>query len=170
MKTKRLTLLALLTALALVLSYVESLLPPLTAVPGIKPGLGNLSVLLALTGVLSLAKGYGLPRYSEAWDNEVQQVHAALEKSQAAVDSEDPWDHTAAYAFLDEVHCGLLYGVPDGMGIQFDENSYLEDAANPVYARYVFTSAGSNTAARLTADGWSVLYESEKCVLYERTR
>ena len=39
MKTKRLTLLALLTALALVLSYVESLLPPLTAVPGIKPGL-----------------------------------------------------------------------------------------------------------------------------------
>ena len=128
------------------------------------------SVLLALTGVLSLAKGYGLPRYSEVWDNEVQQVQAALEKSQAAVDSEDPWDHTAAYAFLDEVHCGLLYGVPDGMGIQFDENSYLEDAANPVYARYVFTSAGSNTAARLTADGWSVLYESEKCVLYERTR
>ena len=49
MKTKRLTLLALLTALALVLSYVESLLPPLTAVPGIKPGLGNLSVLLALS-------------------------------------------------------------------------------------------------------------------------
>ena len=128
------------------------------------------SVLLALTGVLSLAKGYGLPRYSEVWDNEVQQVQAALEKSQAAVDSEDPWDHTAAYAFLDEVHCGLLYGVPDGMGIQFDENSYLEDAANPVYARYVFTSAGSNTAARLTADGWSVLYESEKCVLYEHTR
>ena len=128
------------------------------------------SVLLALTGVLSLAKGYGLPRYSEVWDNEVQQVQAALEKSQAAVDSEDPWDHTAAYAFLDEVHCGLLYGVPDGMGIQFDENSYLEDAANPVYARYVFTSAGSNTAARLTADGWSVLYESEKCVLYERAR
>ena len=100
----------------------------------------------------------------------MQQVQAALEKSQAAVNSEDPWDHTAAYAFLDEVHCGLLYGVPDGMGIQFDENSYLEDAANPVYARYVFTSAGSNTAARLTADGWSVLYESEKCVLYERTR
>ena len=63
-----------------------------------------------------------------------------------------------------------VYGVPDGMGIQFDENSYLEDAANPVYARYVFTSAGSNTAARLTADGWSVLYESEKCMLYERTR
>lgn len=49
------------------------------------------SVLLALTGVLSLAKGYGLPRYSEVWDNEVQQVQAALEKSQAAVDSEDPW-------------------------------------------------------------------------------
>ena len=51
MKTKRLTLLALLTALALVLSYVESLLPPLTAVPGIKPGLGNLSVQLALYGL-----------------------------------------------------------------------------------------------------------------------
>lgn len=33
MKTKRLTLLALLTALALVLSYVESLLPPLQPYP-----------------------------------------------------------------------------------------------------------------------------------------
>lgn len=51
MKTKKLTTLALLCALALVLSYVESLLPPLTAVPGIKIGLGNIAVVLALYGI-----------------------------------------------------------------------------------------------------------------------
>lgn len=51
MNTKKLTTLSLLCALALVLSYVESLLPPLTAVPGIKIGLGNIAVVLTLYGV-----------------------------------------------------------------------------------------------------------------------
>lgn len=126
------------------------------------------SVVLALAGVFSLAKGYDLPRYSAAWDAEVQSVQAALEESQTAVDSADPWDRTAAYAFGDDVHCGLLYGVPDGMGIQFDEADYLADAANPVYARYVFTAADSDTARRLETDGWTILYQSDKCVIYER--
>ena len=36
MKTKKLTTLGLSVALALILSYVESLLPPLVAVPGVK--------------------------------------------------------------------------------------------------------------------------------------
>lgn len=126
------------------------------------------SVLFAAMGVLALAKGSGLPRYNEVWATEVRQVETTLRESQAEVASTDPWDRTAAYAFGDDVHCGLLYGVPDGMGIQFDEAAYLADAANPVYARYVFTAAGSATAARLTADGWTVLYQSEKCVIYER--
>ena len=126
------------------------------------------SVVLALVGVFSLAKGYDLPRYNAAWDAEVQNVQAALAQSQAAVTSDDPWDRTAAYAFGDPVHCGLLYGVPDGMGIQFDEAGYLADPDNPVYARYVFTSADSATARRLETDGWTVLYESDKCVIYER--
>jgi len=47
--TKKLTFLSLCTAFALILSYVESLLPPLyAAVPGIKPGLANLAVLFIL--------------------------------------------------------------------------------------------------------------------------
>lgn len=45
--TKRLTLLALLTAAALVLGYVEHLIP-LTAIPGIKLGLANTVLLYAL--------------------------------------------------------------------------------------------------------------------------
>ena len=126
------------------------------------------SAVLALVGVLGLAKGDDLPRYNAVWDTEVQNVQAALEASQAAVTSDDPWDYTAAYAFGDPVHCGLLYGVPDGMGIQFDEADYLADPANPVYARYVFTSADSATAQRLAGDGRTVLYQSEKCVIYER--
>ena len=75
---------------------------------------------------------------------------------------------TVAYAFGDPVHCGLLYGVPDGMGIQFDEAAYLTDPAHEIHSRYVLTAADTPTAARLQADGWTVLYESDRGVLYER--
>ena len=47
MKTKKLTLLALLTAVALILSYVESFIPSL-GVPGVKIGLANIAVIFAL--------------------------------------------------------------------------------------------------------------------------
>lgn len=47
-KTKRLTLLSLLVAIAMILSYIESLVPPLVAVPGIKLGLSNIATLLTL--------------------------------------------------------------------------------------------------------------------------
>ena len=48
MKTKKLTTLGLSVALALILSYVESLLPPLVAVPGVKVGLPNVVILFLL--------------------------------------------------------------------------------------------------------------------------
>ena len=47
MKTKKLTLLAMLTAAAMILSYVESLLPSI-GVPGVKMGLANIAVIFAL--------------------------------------------------------------------------------------------------------------------------
>lgn len=47
MKTKRLTTLALLTAGAMILSYVESMLPSL-GIPGVKMGLANIAVIFAL--------------------------------------------------------------------------------------------------------------------------
>ena len=109
-----------------------------------------------------------MPRYSAEWDAAVQQIEAALTESRSAVTSADPWDSTVAYAFGDPVHCGLLYGVPDGMGIQFDEAAYLTDPAHEIYSRYVLTAADTPTAARLQADGWTVLYESDRGVLYER--
>ena len=46
-KTKRLVLLAMLTAVAMILSYVESLLP-LVGIPGVKMGLANIAVIFAL--------------------------------------------------------------------------------------------------------------------------
>ena len=48
MDTKKLTRCALLIALAMVLSWVESLIPLSTAVPGMKVGLTNLVVIFAL--------------------------------------------------------------------------------------------------------------------------
>ena len=48
MKTKKLTLYALLVALALILSYLESLVPMSFAVPGIKMGLPNIVIVFAI--------------------------------------------------------------------------------------------------------------------------
>lgn len=48
-RIKRITLLALCTSVALLLSYVEMLIPPIfTGVPGIKMGLPNIAIILAL--------------------------------------------------------------------------------------------------------------------------
>ncbi len=48
-KTKKITLLGLLSALAMVLSYIEMLLPPIvTAIPGIKVGLPNIVIVFLL--------------------------------------------------------------------------------------------------------------------------
>lgn len=48
-KTKRLAMLGILTATAMILSYVEVLIPPIySAIPGIKLGLANIAVIFAL--------------------------------------------------------------------------------------------------------------------------
>lgn len=48
MKTKKITYIALLSAVALIFGYIESLLPVFIAVPGIKLGLSNIVILFAL--------------------------------------------------------------------------------------------------------------------------
>jgi len=48
MKTKRLTLLSMAIAIAMILSYIESLIPPLMAVPGMKMGLPNILIVFIL--------------------------------------------------------------------------------------------------------------------------
>lgn len=48
MKTKRITFLAMLVAISMVLSYLESLLPQIYIVPGIKLGLANIPVMFAV--------------------------------------------------------------------------------------------------------------------------
>lgn len=48
MKTKKLATAAVLTATAMMLSYVESLIPAFVAVPGIKIGLANIVTVFAL--------------------------------------------------------------------------------------------------------------------------
>ena len=57
MKLRKLTLTAVLTAAALVMFVLESQLPPLTAIPGIKPGLSNIFTLFAMQ---ALGPGWAL--------------------------------------------------------------------------------------------------------------
>ena len=47
MKTKKLTTMAMLTAVAMILSYVEAMLPSI-GIPGVKMGLANIAVVFAL--------------------------------------------------------------------------------------------------------------------------
>ena len=46
--TKRLATLSILISVAMILSYVESLIPPFVAVPGVKLGLSNIATVFAL--------------------------------------------------------------------------------------------------------------------------
>lgn len=48
MNTKKTAYLGLFAALAIILGYVETLIPVFAGIPGIKPGLANLSVLFIL--------------------------------------------------------------------------------------------------------------------------
>ena len=48
MNVKKLTALSVSVALSLVLSYIESLIPPLVAVPGVKIGLANIVTVFLL--------------------------------------------------------------------------------------------------------------------------
>ena len=48
MNTKKLTTLSLSVALAMLLSFIESQIPPLLAVPGIKIGLSNIVTVFLL--------------------------------------------------------------------------------------------------------------------------
>ena len=48
MNTKKLTTLAITVTLAMALSFLESQIPPLVAVPGVKLGLANIAVIFAL--------------------------------------------------------------------------------------------------------------------------
>ena len=57
MKLRKLTLTAVWAAAALVMFVLESQLPPLTAIPGIKPGLSNIFTLFAM---LALVPGWAL--------------------------------------------------------------------------------------------------------------
>ena len=47
-KNKRLTTLALTITFAMILSYIESKIPPFVAIPGIKVGLANIAVIFTL--------------------------------------------------------------------------------------------------------------------------
>lgn len=48
MKTQKLTVMALTTAIALVMSFIESQIPAFVAVPGVKMGLANIAIVYAL--------------------------------------------------------------------------------------------------------------------------
>ena len=48
MKTKKIAFPGIFISFAMILSYLESLLPPLTAIPGVKIGLANIAVIIVL--------------------------------------------------------------------------------------------------------------------------
>ena len=56
-RARKTALFGMLAALALALSYLESLLPPLLPVPGIKPGFSNIATMFAVS---TLGGTYGL--------------------------------------------------------------------------------------------------------------
>lgn len=137
-----------------------------------RPAAGTTAGIAVLTaaGVIALTAsgGFGMPGYREPIAEELAVLESALVESQAQLDSADPWDHTIAYSFLDDVPVGMLYATPDGMGIQFDENTCLENPDQEIYSRYIMTAAGSAVEQRLQREGWTLLHQGTYCTVYER--
>ena len=138
-----------------------------------RPAAGTAAAIAALSavGIIALTAngGFGMPSYRENIAVEVEALQTALIQSQQAVDSTDPWDHTIAYSFGDNAHVGMLYAAPDGMGLQFDEATYLLDTGHTIHARYMMTGTGSAVEQRLLAEGWTLLYQGTYCTVYERS-
>src|SRR5699024_1198422 len=136
------------------------------------PAVGTAAGAAALThaGYLGLAAngGYDVRVRHEVVAGESAALQAVLAASQAEVPDEDPWEHTVAYSFGDGAHVGMLYAVPDGMGLQFDEAAYLEDEEHAIQSRYMMTSSGSAVEQRLLEEGWTLLYQGQYCTVYER--
>ena len=61
-RTQRLTMAAMLASAALMISYAEHLIPPVTAIPGIKPGFANVAVTAAFALSPSAAFGVSFVR------------------------------------------------------------------------------------------------------------
>ena len=138
--------------------------------PRAAAGTAGLTAVLAAAGVLAMTAngGFGVPVYHEAIDAELTALHSALETSQQAVESQDPWDRTIAYSFGDDAHVGMLYAAPDGMGLQFDEAAWLLDPGHEIRSRYMMTGAGSEVEQRLLDEGWTLLFQGDYATVYER--
>lgn len=128
------------------------------------------AVALTAAGVLALTAngGFGVPSYRADIAAEVEALHAVLAEGRQAATGEDPWEQTLAYSFGDSAHVGMLYAAPDGMGLQFDEAAYLADDSHSIQSRYVMTSSGSEVETRLLREGWSLVFQGEYCIVYQR--
>lgn len=143
--------------------------PPLTAAAA-----PVLLAVLSVAGIrMTTARGdsdtstFTMPVYNAGLSQEVADLQTALTESQARLTSDDPWDHVCAYALGGGSHFGMLYAVPDGMGLQFDEDTYLLDPANEIHSRYIMANTDSDVAQYLEENGWALLYEGTSAAVYE---
>lgn len=134
---------------------------------GLAVGIGVLTVV----GMIELAPldTYAIPSYNENMAQEIVLLQNVLQESEASDNRNNPWDHTLAYSLELGSYTGILYAVPEGMGIQFDTEDYLSCMTNEIYSRYIMTISDGLVERRLIDEGWSLLYEGGKCVVYKRT-
>lgn len=131
------------------------------------PAAVYMPVLLVLLFPMNFSRG-SLPEINTEMAAQMEIVEQVLREDAADAGS-DPWNSTLAYAYDDTVFHGYLYAVPDGMGIEFDKNSYLWDAEKPIYSRYVMCGHGTRVEERLLAENWQELVSTEDLVIYKRS-
>lgn len=102
-----------------------------------------------------------IPYKTIEWNSVIAESEEVLHKCiDIDLDVVDYWDNTVAYE--PGVPYNDLYGMPAGVGIQFDFDDYLLDAGEPVSSRYLMVVPGGELSRCLTGLNAELLGSTER--------
>lgn len=110
-------------------------------------------------------------RYEEAMARSLEEYsvlfaeHLSLQNDTGTESFHPSWDHTIAFDM--DLDFRWIYCITDGMGIQYDEASYLENPNNEIKSKYIMTYPKGNVYNRLISDHYDEIIKTDDFVVLE---